>query len=232
MAEKTPLQPRTLVFGDIHGCLLAFDTILNEISLTEKDTIILLGDYIDRGPDSKGVVDRVIELREKYHVIALKGNHEEIMEHASGGLTDYVWWRTVGGDTTLFSFGCDITDIEETYWEFIDSLELYHETEDYIFVHAGLKPDIPLEEQDEDTLLWLRFPQLKPHCSGKRIVCGHTPQRDTKLPAVLPHAICVDTHAYGAEGFLTCLDMETGECFQANRDGSFRKKKVDLTVSE
>ena len=143
MAEKTPLQPRTLVFGDIHGCLLAFDTILNEINLTEKDTIILLGDYIDRGPDSKGVIDRVIELREKYNVIALKGNHEEIMEHAGDGLADYVWWRTVGGDTTLFSFNCDVEDIEEPYWEFIDSLELYHETEDYIFVHAGLKARHP-----------------------------------------------------------------------------------------
>lgn len=238
MAENTPAPPctsartlaRTLVFGDIHGCLLAFENILENINLTEEDTIIFLGDYVDRGPDSKGVIDKIIQLRETYNVITLKGNHEEIMQLADLSLSGYAWWRTVGGDITLRSFDCDVEDIDQTYWDFIDSLKLYHETENHIYVHAGLKPNIPLTEQDEDTLLWLRFPQLKPHSSGKRIVCGHTPQRGAGLPTALPHAICVDTHSYGALGYLTCLDMDTGDCYQANRNGKYRKEKIDLSI--
>lgn len=221
-------ESRTLAIGDIHGCLNALKTIEVAINFNKSDTIIVLGDYIDRGPDSKGVLDWMIDSQAKYNLITLLGNHEEMMDEALLCPEAYYFWIMNGGDDTLKSFKqSSIDGIQHKYWEFIKSCKLFHETEDHIFVHAGLEPLLPASEQETDILCWLRFRDLKPHISNKMIICGHTPQQGN-VPGVLPHAICIDTYAFHHKGYLTCLDVNTGEFWQANNHGEIRKSRIGM----
>lgn len=216
---------RTLAIGDIHGCLTALETLINRIELTSDDTLVFVGDYIDRGPDSKGVIDFIIELQKRHQVITLKGNHELMLEGALTDTEELFFWLTNGGISAAESFNIDsLEDIPQKYWDFIASCPLYHETDEHIIAHAGLEPNLPLEEQTTESLCWLRIRDTKPHMSGKTLVCGHTPQRNGK-PLKLPHAICIDTHAFGAK-WLTCLDIHSGIYWQANQKGQFRKSRL------
>ncbi len=220
---------RTLAIGDVHGCLDALTALEDLVGFNESDTIITLGDYIDRGPDSKGVIDWIIAAREKYNLITLTGNHELMMEDAKNSAQDHQFWSLNGGENTLNSFDCRVEDIPAKYWEFIKSCKLFHETEEHIFVHAGLDPLLPPRDQTPDTLCWLRFGNLKAHSSNKTIICGHTPQR-SHIPSILPHAICIDTHAFTPTGYLTCLDVKSGEYWQSNNKGVTRKNTLKLNT--
>ena len=222
---------RTLAIGDVHGCLDALKTLEKFAGFCETDTIIALGDYIDRGSDSKGVIDWMIAAREKYNLITLLGNHEEMMEEARLCAEAYQFWTMNGGDQTLNSFECSIGAIPESYWEFIKSCKLFHETENHIFVHAGLEPSLPPEEQQSDITCWLRFRDLKPHVSNKTIICGHTPQRGN-MPGILPHAVCIDTYAFNHKGYLTCLDIESGEYWQANNKRITHKSMINIVQKQ
>jgi serine/threonine protein phosphatase 1 len=218
---------RTLAIGDIHGCLNALEALAEFVDFSPEDTIITLGDYIDRGPDSKGVIDFLLKLRKTHSLITLKGNHESMMQDAILHYEDLMNWLLNGGMETLNSFGAlEFEHIASRYWEFFDSCENYHETKEHIFVHAGLLPELPLNEQAEETMLWLRFNETEPHSSGKRFICGHTPQHPRK-PAVRDHAICIDTGACNG-GWLTCLDVNSGNYWQANQQGKTRKGKIPL----
>ena len=225
--QPTPTTPRTLIIGDIHGCLDALTSMENFVGFNESDTIITLGDYIDRGPDSKGVIDWLLNRREKYNLITLAGNHELMMENARDNAQDHFFWSLNGGENTLNSFDCSIEDIPSKYWDFIKSCKLFHETESHIFVHAGLDPLLPAEAQHPDTLCWIRFRNLKQHTSNKIIFCGHTPQR-SYIPGILPYAVCIDTHVFHPDGYLTCLDVTTGDYWQSNSEGVTRKNKLEL----
>jgi len=138
-------------------------------------------------------------------------------------------WAINGGIETLKSFPKleYIEDIPTKYWDFIEQCKNYHETNDHIFVHAGLKPNIDIGDQAEEDLLWIRFNELKPHKSQKILVCGHTPDRKKYKPRTKKGAICIDTYVYG-EGYLTCLDMETGTYVQANEEGKTREGKIEF----
>jgi serine/threonine protein phosphatase 1 len=219
---------RTLAIGDIHGCLVALNTIEKVIGFNASDTIIALGDYIDRGNDSMGVLDWMLSASKKYNLITLLGNHEQMMQEALNCPEAYYFWIMNGGDNTLDSFNkTSIDGIPKDYWEFIKSCKLFHETDSHIFVHAGLEPSLPPAEQKSDVLCWLRFRDLKPHVSSKMVICGHTPQRGN-VPGVLPYGICIDTYAFSKTGYLTCLDVNTGEFWQANNKGEFRKSRLDM----
>ncbi len=224
-------QSRTLVIGDIHGSWAALKTIEKLVHFNESDTVIALGDYIDRGPDSKNVLDWMIAARRKFNLIPLLGNHEEMMLDARFSTGALQTWMMNGGDKTLKSFGSDISGVSAHHWQFIKSCKLYHETDSHIFVHAGLEPNLPPEQQKSDVMCWLRFRDLQPHMSNKIIVCGHTPQRST-FPAVLPYGICIDTYAFDPKGFLTCLDINTGEYWQANDQGTVRKRILPTISSQ
>ncbi|MGJ8657168.1 MAG: metallophosphoesterase family protein [Akkermansiaceae bacterium] len=228
MKKETATKGRTLAIGDIHGCLDALKTLEEFVGFSENDTIITLGDYIDRGPDSKGVIDWLISGREKYNLITLAGNHELMMEDSKHSAAAHYFWSINGGESTLMSFDCCVEDVPTNYWQFIKSCELFYETDSHIFVHAGLEPSLAPEDQNPDTLCWLRFGNLKPHDSNKTIICGHTPQK-SHIPGILPHAICIDTHAFNPRGYLTCLDVETGDYWQASNQGIKRKKTLELT---
>lgn len=213
---------RTLVIGDIHGCLTALKTLVESLDLTPDDKLITLGDYIDRGPDSKGVIDYLLDLKTKHNVITLKGNHELMIAGARNDEEELHFWLMNGGITTAESFNADtLDDIPEKYWDFLDDCLLYYETADHIIAHAGLEPNTFLSEQTTDSLCWLRIDETEPHMSGKTLICGHTPQRNGK-PLRLPHAICIDTHVFG-DKWLTCLDIETSNYWQANEAGNTQK---------
>jgi serine/threonine protein phosphatase 1 len=217
---------RTLVIGDIHGSLTALKALGEFVDFSPDDVIITLGDYIDRGPDSKGVIDYLIELKESHEVVTLMGNHEAMMEKARHTEQERYFWLLNGGEATLDSFRvANLDHIEPSYWSFINSCERFYETGNHIIAHGGLEPETDLEEQSDRDLFWRRISETESHKSGKTLVCGHTPQRNG-MPLVLDHAICIDTFAFGPGGWLTCLDIETGEYWQANQKGETRKNSL------
>ena len=219
---------RTLAIGDVHGCLTALDTLLGFVQPQPADRLVFLGDYVDRGPDSKGVLDRLLELKRMAEVVCLRGNHEIMMLGARQGRDDYRFWLACGGLEAMQSYaGPDgvmtLDDIPEAHWHFVrHGCKDWHETETHVFVHANLHPDKPLDEQGTDWLHWqaLIRDRHKPHQSGKTMVCGHSEQRDG-MPLRVLGAVCIDTWAYG-DGWLTCLDVESGEYWQANELGQTR----------
>jgi serine/threonine protein phosphatase 1 len=210
---------RTLAIGDVHGCHTALLTLLQQIKPTSTDRLMFLGDYVDRGPASRQVIETLLELKNTCDVVFLRGNHEEMMLDAR---KKDEGWRSCGGLETLRSYHAELSDdwiskIPETHWKFVEDTQPFAETDTHIFVHACLEPDLDMNEQPEVVLFWDPFGKLKPHKSGKRIICGHTKQSSGK-PADVRFAICIDTGAaYG--GWLTCLDTETGKYWQTNEKG-------------
>jgi serine/threonine protein phosphatase 1 len=224
---------RTLAIGDVHGCLTALDTLLGVVNLKSDDHLIFLGDYIDRGPDSKGVLDRVIRLRLTGQVETLRGNHELMMLAANEDRTALRSWLYCGGQEALDSYStpereATVRDVPTAHWHFMRQNCLdWYETDTHIFVHANLKHDWPTNRQESTFLQWeFLDPQwFKPHCSGKTMVCGHSEQRNGR-PLVIPGAIGIDTWAYGG-GWLTCLHVETGDYWQANEAGEIRTGRLE-----
>jgi serine/threonine protein phosphatase 1 len=215
------LPGRTLSIGDIHGCLANFDALLQAIAPTLDDHLILLGDYVDRGPDSAGVVKRVLKLTHSNHLTTLKGNHEQMMLAARDSHDKFVDWLQNGGDATLRSYGGTrgtLKDVPADHWHFLEhQLVDYLETESHIFVHANANPDMALSEQPDYMLRWERCDGIAPHKSNKVIVCGHTPQKSGQ-PLNKGFAICLDTNACGG-GRLTCLDAGSGRLWLADSKG-------------
>lgn len=230
---------RLLVIGDIHGCLRAFDTLIEAVSPEPDDQIVTLGDYVDRGPDSRGVLDRLIALHDGGRLVALRGNHDVMMLEAREGRNR--GWLACGGKQTLASYGFSDAKIKEfadgdiwlnaldeltakipaRHWMFLEQdTKPWYETDKHIFVHANAYPDLPLDEQPDYMLYWEKLIEPCPHVSGKIVVCGHTQQK-SGLPLDLETTICIDTGAY-KDGWLTCLDVLSGRFWQANELGKAR----------
>ena len=170
--------------SDIHGCCKTFVKLLKKIEFKKRDTLYLLGDYVDRGPDSKGVVDYIMDLKKDgYNVITLMGNHEDMLLSAIYKDVYLKSWLNNGGDVALKSF--DVShpkNLEGKYIEFFNGLERYVELEDYFLVHAGFnfKIDNPLE--DKQAMLWIRKSvPPKSFLVGKKIIHGHTPVGKNKI---------------------------------------------------
>lgn len=165
--------------SDIHGCCRTFRYLVEEeIKLQPEDQLFLLGDYIDRGPDSKGVIDFILELKAGgYQVTTLSGNHESMMLSALEDDRDISFWDRNGGKETLKSFGVkDIKQIPEQYWGFINHLDYYAELDDYLLVHAGFNFINGQPFQDFEAMLWIRDFTVDSQLLGdKKIVHGHTP---------------------------------------------------------
>lgn len=211
-----------LAIGDIHGCLKSLETMLEVVSPTEDDLLVTLGDYVDRGPDSKGVIDRLLRLKKRHHFVHLMGNHEIQMIRALETQHDRERFLSglCGGRDTLDSYGGGFEDVPEEHWEFMRSAGLYYELEEHILVHAGLEASVSVEEQDQETYYYQRFHSQKKHESGKVVVCGHTIQGD--LPTNVGYAVCLDTCAYGG-GWLSALDVDSGRIWQTNEKGESRE---------
>jgi len=150
---------RVFIIGDIHGCSKTFKKlILKSISIQKSDKIYCLGDYVDRGPDSKGVVDFILRLRKKgYNIHTLRGNHEELLLNSVNDEKSFLHWIKNGGDKAIASFKIDtIKKLKPAYLKFFKRTKFYIETKDFILVHAGLNFATENPLRDKDALLWTR----------------------------------------------------------------------------
>lgn len=187
---------RTLLISDIHGELTLFEELLEKIQYDEnQDQLVLLGDYIDRGPSSKGVLSKIAQLQ-KGGAQILMGNHEQIMLDVFEMENKYDWdfWlHTAGGLATMRSYGFSETDLEQAgslekfslipfisdeiteHLELIRHMNTIIEQDDYIFVHAGVDPKIPLQQNTTKNLLWIRDEFHRNYKGNQTVVFGHTP---------------------------------------------------------
>ncbi|MGD8492766.1 MAG: metallophosphoesterase family protein [Desulfobacterales bacterium] len=196
--------------GDIHGCYEKLRALMDKIPLNmEQDQLLFIGDYIDRGPGSIEVLDYLIDLKKRLPgTLFLKGNHEDMLQNYLDG-NDRFTYLLNSGQQTLDAY-LNKQDASEDYpvpsahLEFLNELRLYYQTEDYIFVHAGMRNKVPLESQKETDLLWIRDEFIySDYDFGKRVVFGHTPFKE---PLVQTNKIGIDTGAvYGNR--LTCVQL-------------------------
>jgi serine/threonine protein phosphatase 1 len=221
---QLPEGRRIYAIGDVHGRAdlleamhgkIAFDLERNPVA---DPLLICLGDYVDRGPDSAGVIELLLkEAPAGMKRIALMGNHEELMLRflVDEGVAP-VWFAN-GGDATLESYGVNTMDSYERvrhqfgrllparHRAFLESLAVSHSEDDYFFVHAGIKPGLALDQQRREDLLWIRGEFLYSDADhGKIVVHGHS---ITAKPDSRPNRIGIDTGAYASDR-LTCLVLE------------------------
>ncbi len=198
---------------------------MNFVKPTADDVLVFLGDYVDRGPDSKGVLDRLMAWSESLQIVCLRGNHEQMMLDARTDRSAMKMWLSVGGTQALASYAlagrASLETVPAEHWTFLEErCGDFFETDTHIFVHANLDPSLELADQPESMLLWefLRGPIH--HVSGKVVICGHSSQRSGE-PLAWQQTVCIDTNAYGG-GWLTCLDVDTRHYWQADVDGYTR----------
>lgn len=222
-------MPRHLAIGDIHGCFDAFYGLCEFVKLRPDDVIVTLGDYCDRGPDTKGVIDWLLKLEHFHALKPLRGNHELMMLAARENPKDLGHWLKVGGRATLESYGeshdhgePSLDNVPDNHWRFLaQGLLPYYESETHLFVHASAYCDMELNEQPDYMLYWERYDDPPRHQSGKQLICGHARQT-SGLPVTNGNAVCIDTWACG-DGWLTCLHAESGEIWQCNQQGQTRR---------
>ena len=217
---------RHLAIGDIHGCITALTTLVDFVEARDDDIIITLGDYVDRGPNARAVIDFIIDLGQTHNLVALRGNHEIMMLDAREKQSWLRPWLSYGGEATLESYGGSFDGVPAAHIEFLErGLTACYECETHFFVHAFAEAHKALEDQSEAALYWRKFGNPDLHCSGKIMVCGHTPQ-ESGVPLSNGNAVCIDTLAYGG-GWLTCLDVDSGTVWQANEAGDTRTLELD-----
>jgi serine/threonine protein phosphatase 1 len=168
----------TYVIPDIHGRYDLLCDGLAEIAVRaagKASVIVTIGDYVDKGPDSREVVDRLLlGVGEGFSLVALKGNHDAMMVDALRDPAKMAAWIAKGGDAALASYGGDPTAVPQTHIDWLDGLRLMHIDAHRLYVHAGVDPEIPLDRQSQETLLWKRYPKGFPGGFGKlHVVHGH-----------------------------------------------------------
>jgi serine/threonine protein phosphatase 1 len=229
---RTPVGERIYAVGDIHGradllaALLArIDSDLN-VRPIGNSAQVFLGDYIDRGPNSRQVLDLLIERQRQHNVLCLKGNHEVYAVQALSEPSVLPEWLKMGGIATLVSYGVKRPArdddpqaqreasaafrraLPDSHLHFLLHLAPSFSHGDYFFAHAGVRPEVPLQQQHERDLLWIRDDfLLHEEDFGKVVVHGHTPAPE---PDIRPNRINIDTGAY-ATGRLTCLVLENDQ---------------------
>jgi serine/threonine protein phosphatase 1 len=218
------MSGRIIAIGDIHGCLAALQSVLAAVEPRPEDTIITLGDYADRGPDVRGVLETLIALQRQTQLVTLLGNHDETMLNVCRGRTELLPdWLLFGGDTTLASYAArEPADVWPGHLDFLARCPLWFETAGHFFVHANYWPDTALDRMPREVLLWESLKRRIPaaHASGKTAIVGHTAQKKCEI-LNLGYLKCIDTWCYG-DGWLTALDVESGQVWQTNKNGLLR----------
>ncbi|MCE1237412.1 MAG: metallophosphoesterase [Hyphomicrobiales bacterium] len=224
---RLPQGERIYSIGDIHGRTDLLDRLHAAIdadmaTTTDRATEVYLGDFVDRGPDSAGVIERLLKRSERVRLVAIRGNHEVMFEDFLAGEIDPEEWRQVGGLETLLSYGVDVRGLAHAPRErwvaaakaavppahvaFLAGLSDCFVAGEYYFTHAGVRPGVALDEQEPDDLQWVRDVFLSDERDhGAVIVHGHTP---TMQPEFLPNRINLDTGAY-LTGRLTCAVFDS-----------------------
>jgi serine/threonine protein phosphatase 1 len=227
-AAATPPGTRIYAIGDIHGrldlltrlhALIVADA---QAATADRRVLVYVGDYVDRGPESSGVIELLLERPlPGFEIVHLLGNHEDAMLRFPDDVSIGPTWLTYGGVETLQSYDIELSPggwrderelrrlqgevrrrVPRRHVEFMRGMKLAHLEGDYLFVHAGIRPGVPLERQERDDLLWIRSEFLESHRDhGKIIVHGHT---ITPLPELRPNRIGIDTGAFFSDR-LTCL---------------------------
>ena len=233
---------KTIVIGDIHGCHKELTRMISDLKQKKmydpkKDKLVFLGDYIDRGPDSKGVIKFIKNMQKtNKNVIALKGNHEDMLIDYLERCTDESWLFN-GYQSTVLSYGSVDTLINDMRW--MQSLPVYHEDDHFIFVHAGINPLKKMYEQSESTMLWARDEFiLDDRKCKKTVIFGHTPTElidgSTRPYITKSGNVCIDTGCVFS-GVLTAAIIDSGELigyYQISRNknnklnGRFHKMEV------
>lgn len=218
------MPARTIAIGDIHGCSIALAALIDAIDLQPDDTLVTLGDYVDKGLDAKGVIDLLLDLESRCQLISLIGNHDAVMLGAIDYQLSVEQWKAFGGTATLQSYGESesLKDIPVSHSKFLRRCRLWYETPTHFFVHAAYDPERSLEEQEDATLLWqgIRDFVPGPHRSGKIAVVGHTSQKNGEVFDA-GHLVCIDTNCWNG-GWLTAMDVQSRKIWQVDDAGRLR----------
>jgi serine/threonine protein phosphatase 1 len=229
IAERSP---RVFAFGDIHGCneelRVILETLRSQHGACKDDQFVFIGDYIDRGPDSKGVINTLIDWKKTHPKTAfLRGNHEDMLLDflGMGGSSGMVYLSN-GGAEFFKSYGIEPSgplsevakSLPKEHLGFFTSLELGVSIGEFLFVHAGIRPDVALNEQDPHDLMWIRGEFIpREHNLGKTVVFGHTPFADVFLH--MPFKVGIDTGlVYG--NLLSAVELVDGTVFQVELGGA------------
>lgn len=207
---------RLIGISDIHGEYDKLCAVIDKISPQKNDKIVFMGDYIDRGLKSRAVVDKLIDLGDVCHCVYLIGSHEYAMMHAkTDDYYNYLFWN-YGGDSTVKSYG-SFENIMKIHGEFFRNLKFYHIESKYLFVHAGLRNGIPIEEQNEEDMVYIRSEFYnKKHSFPYKIIFGHT---EFDEPQVQDDKICIDTGCGKYKNApLTAIVIENGSESFVNSD--------------
>jgi serine/threonine protein phosphatase 1 len=220
------MPSRVIAIGDIHGCFVALRTLIQAIELQPSDTLVTLGDCVDRGPESCQVIEELLSLRERCHLVTLLGNHEEMMLNFLDGRPQPDDWLLCGGAATVESYrGPDGKENPPppAHIDYIRTWGDCYESDSHFFIHACYEADRPLSQQHWQTMRWqsLKFGVPDPHESGKIAIVGHTSLKDGEI-LDLGYLICIDTYCW-CGGWLTALDVASGQAWQASREGRLRQ---------
>lgn len=210
---------RLIGISDIHGEYDKLCSVLSNVAPDKDDTIIFMGDYIDRGPKSKEVVDKIIEMSNICNCIYLVGSHEYAMMHAAeDDYYNYLFW-SYGGNATAKSYGC-FENIMKIHGEFFRSLKYYHIINNYLFIHAGLRIGVPLEKQNPEDMVYIRGEFYnRVHKFPYKIIFGHT---EFDKPMLQSDKICIDTGCGKyKDAALTAIVIEGSNEFFVNSLGEF-----------
>lgn len=227
-AATVPDGLRLYVVSDIHGRSDLLDDAFARIDADRarapapESVEVFLGDYIDRGPDSKGVLDRLVARRRERRLVTLAGNHEQVLLNVLKRPDQLDFWARNGGFETLMSYGITVPTridvnaaeplvaalaqaLPDPHRDFLQSLEDSFSCGGYFFAHAGVRPGVPLDQQSRQDLLWIRNEFLESHQDfGAVVVHGHTPVQQVEFR---PNRINIDTGAY-ITNMLSCLVLE------------------------
>lgn len=190
---------QTFVIPDIHGRLDLLNRGFDEIAARsegENDTVVTIGDYVDKGPASKGVIERLMSgIDDRFALVKLKGNHDAMMADAFRDHSKMKDWLAKGGDQALASYGGDPARVPQSHLDWLGRLQLFHVDAHRLYVHAGVDPEAPLDRQREETLLWKRYP--KGHSGGfgdLHVIHGH--DNDPQGPLLFQGRTNLDTLAW------------------------------------
>jgi serine/threonine protein phosphatase 1 len=208
------------VIGDVHGFQSQLQLLLNQFTFTKDDTLIFLGDYVDKGPDVSGTLEFLSTLKLGCEIIFLRGNHDQSFLKACRDPAAISLWECLAGDSPLTSYGIGVTEsvlqtIPPHHLRFLEeTCQNFHQDEDFIYVHGGIQSHLDPGEESTERLHWSTLSQAVPHLSGKTVIFGHSAQKSGRV-ADLGHTICVDT-GITSGGFLTCLNLDTREFVQVS----------------
>lgn len=219
---------RTIAIGDIHGAATALRILLDALKVAADDTLVTLGDAIDRGSDSREVLMQLILLQERCHFVPILGNHEQMLLDTVDGKISLQDWLIHGGAETLDSYGggAALAVVPEEHIDFLRTWGDYHETSNHFFAHGNYLAKKSLPKQPWEEMRWrsLSYFMPGPHTSGKIAVVGHTANKQSKI-VNHGHIICIDTYCHGG-GWLTALEPATGKVWQANERGESQQSAL------